>query len=195
MAQQQQQQIAPVNITAEQVLQFEGPTPNFLCSIAHNVYAIEFLKFTIRDMETQNVVFNVEREREGIPPPSAITPEMEVAARSIRYRFSPEFLKYKTIGAKLVFAVGQHAVPNFRMIERHYFGNKLIKSFDFSFGFCIPNSTNSWEAIYDMPELSPEDEAAIIANPFATQSDSFYFVNNQLVMHNKAYYAYDAPSE
>lgn len=187
-----QGQLAPVQTTPEQVLAFTGPTPNFLCSIAHNVYGIEFLKFTIRDMDTQTVVFDVEREREGIPPPEAITPEMEVNARSIRYRFNPNFLSYKTVGAKLVFAVGQHAVPNFRMIERHYFGDKLIKSFDFQFGFCIPNSTNSWEAIYDMPALSEEDKQAIIQNPFATQSDSFYFVNNQLVMHNKAYYAYDA---
>jgi hypothetical protein len=178
-------------ITAEQVLQLNAPTSGFLCSLAHNVYGIEFLKFTIRDMETNAVVFDVEREREGPIPPEAITPELEVAARSIRYRFKPDFLRYKTVGAKLVFAVGPQPVPNFRMIERHYFGTKLIKSFDFSFGFCIPNSTNSWEAIYDMPVLTPEEEKAIIANPFQTKSDSFYFVNNQLIMHNKAEYAYD----
>ena len=43
------------------------------------------------------------------------------------------------------------------MIERHYFKDKLIRSYDFAFGFCIPGSTNSWEAIYPMPELT-EDE-------------------------------------
>ena len=36
-------------------------------------------------------------------------------------------------------------VDNFRMIERHYFRDILIRSYDFSFGFCIPNSTNTWE--------------------------------------------------
>ena len=30
----------------------------------------------------------------------------------------------------------------------------------------------------------------MIANPFETKSDSFYFVNNKLVMHNKASYKY-----
>jgi len=35
------------------------------------------------------------------------------------------------------FATCPEAIPNFRMIERHYFKNKLIKSFDFSFGFCV----------------------------------------------------------
>lgn len=25
--------------------------------------------------------------------------------------------------------------------------------YDFTFGFCIPNSINTWEAIYDVPEM------------------------------------------
>ena len=76
------------------------------------------------------------------------------------------------------------------MIERHYFRDQLIKSFDFNFGFCIPNSTNTWEAIYDMPPLLPELVEEMIANPWQTESDSFYFVGDTLVMHNKAKYAY-----
>ena len=36
-------------------------------------------------------------------------------------------------------------VPSFRMIERHYFRNKLLKSFDFTLGFCMPKSRNTWE--------------------------------------------------
>lgn len=31
----------------------------------------------------------------------------------------------------------------------------------------------------------------MIACPFETRSDSFYFVENHLIMHNKADYAYD----
>lgn len=30
----------------------------------------------------------------------------------------------------------------------------------------------------------------MIANPFETKSDSFYFVDDELVMHNKASYKY-----
>jgi len=181
---------APV-ITPEEVLQYTQPTPGFLCSLSANTYGIEFFKFTIRDMESNRVLFDVEREANRGPPPP-MTPEMEIACRSIRYNFPPEMIRCKTIGAKLVFGVGAQPVPHFRMVERHYFRNVLVKSFDFSFGFCIPNSTNSWEAIYDMPQLAPEWEAAIIQNPFETKSDSFYFVNNQLIMHNKAEYAYCA---
>jgi hypothetical protein len=43
------------------------------------------------------------------------------------------------------------------MIEPHYFGNKLIKSFDFTFGFCMPNSVNTKETIYTMPTLTPKE--------------------------------------
>ena len=76
------------------------------------------------------------------------------------------------------------------MIERHYFRDQLIKSFDFNFGFCIPNSTNTWEAIYDMPPLDPELKELMIANPWETQSDSIYYVGEEMVLHNKAKYAY-----
>jgi len=31
----------------------------------------------------------------------------------------------------------------------------------------------------------------MIQNPFETKSDSFYFVEDRLIMHNKAEYAYN----
>lgn len=31
----------------------------------------------------------------------------------------------------------------------------------------------------------------MINNPFETRSDSFYFVDDRLIMHNKADYVYD----
>lgn len=52
--------------------------------------------------------------------------------------------------------MGDKPVNNFRMIERHYFRNQLLKSFDFHFGFCIPSSKNTCEHIYDFPPLSEE---------------------------------------
>ncbi len=33
---------------------------------------------------------------------------------------------------------------------------QLVKSFDFSFGFCIPGSTNTWDSVYSLPPLSEE---------------------------------------
>lgn len=39
--------------------------------------------------------------------------------------------------------------------------------------------------------IYPLAVSEMIANPFETRSDSFYFVDDGLVMHNKADYAYD----
>jgi len=64
------------------------------------------------------------------------------------------------------------------MIERHYFRDKLLKNFEFLFPFCIPNSTNDWESIYDIPYIDENLKKEMIDNPWETESDSFYFVNN-----------------
>ena len=52
----------------------------------------------------------------------------------------------------------------------------------------------SCEHIYDFPSLDPETIRQMIASPFETKSDSFYFVDNKLVMHNKADYSYNSTS-
>ena len=67
----------------------------------------------------------------------------------------------------------------------------MLKSFDFDFGFCIPDSKNTVEHIYDFPKLESETIKQMVANPFETKSDSFYFVDGNLVMHNKADYSYN----
>jgi hypothetical protein len=167
-----------------------------LCPLSANTYGIEFISFKIRDIEGKKTLFEVDRETgtgqcEG--GATAHTPngvDQETAMRTIQYDFPRSFLKYKTIGTQLSFCVGDKPVPNFRMIERHYFRNKLIKSFDFTFGFCMPHSTNSWEGIYDLPALNEAEEEDIASHPYETKSDSFYFVNDELVMHNKAEYSY-----
>lgn len=35
----------------------------------------------------------------------------------------------------------------------------------------------------------------MVENPFETRSDTFYFVDGKLVMHNKAEYSYIEPGE
>jgi hypothetical protein len=110
--------------------------------------------------------------------------------RKIKYNFSEDVLGLPTIQTRLQFSIGNQPLKGFRMIERHYFRNKLVKSFDFPFGFCIPGSTNTWDAMYAMPALSPELINDMIDHPYETKSDSFYFVNDVLVMHNKAAYKY-----
>ncbi|CAG08844.1 unnamed protein product, partial [Tetraodon nigroviridis] len=113
------------------------------------------------------------------------------AGRFVRYQFTPAFLRLRQVGATVEFTVGDLPIENFRMIERHYFRERLLKSFDFEFGFCMPRSKNTCEHIYEFPPLSEDSIQEMILHPYETQSDSFYFVDNKLVMHNKADYSYN----
>uniref|UniRef100_A0A3P9MGB2 Protein unc-119 homolog A n=1 Tax=Oryzias latipes TaxID=8090 RepID=A0A3P9MGB2_ORYLA len=158
----------------------------YLCSPDENIYNIDFTRFKIRDMETGTVLFEITK------PPSTEKRDIDPnAGRFVRYQFTPAFLRLRQVGATVEFTVGDKPIENFRMIERHYFREKLLKSFDFEFGFCMPSSKNTCEHIYEFPPLSEDVIREMILHPYETQSDSFYFVDNKLVMHNKADYSYN----
>ncbi|KAG8006652.1 hypothetical protein GBF38_022596 [Nibea albiflora] len=59
----------------------------------------------------------------------------------------------------------------------------------------IGATRNTCEHIYCLPDLDPETVEEMIANPFETRSDSFYFVNNKLTMHHKAEYSFSPQRE
>jgi len=183
--------ISPRSYTPDDVLKLSKPTDGFLCPLSANTWGLEFLQFTISDYETKNVIFEVGRD---LPPPSDISIDLsavgEDLGRKIRYNFSEDVLRLPLIQTSLVFSVGKEQLNSFRMIERHYFRDQLVKSFDFSFGFCIPGSTNTWDTVYSLPPMNNSLIEDMISNPYETRSDSFYFVNNKLVMHNKASYKY-----
>jgi hypothetical protein len=106
-----------------------------MCSLTDNAYKIEFNEFNIRDMDSGVQLFHVAKDP-NMPDidPAMIPPELEDQVRCIQYDFGADFLQLRTIGTQLTFSIGPHEVPNFRMIERHYFRNYLIRSFDFTFG-------------------------------------------------------------
>lgn len=184
-------------ITAQDVLQLSKATEGYLCSIEDNIYDIEFTRFKIRDLESGCVLFEIakppsEGEAEEEPEEEEDTDQNSDphSGRFVRYNFTPKFLSLRAVGATVEFTVGENPVNSFRMIERHFFRDTLLKTFDFEFGFCIPNSKNTCEHIYEFPKISKETIGEMVAHPYETRSDSFYFVNNRLIMHNKAQYAY-----
>lgn len=194
------------NVTPEDVLHLNKITDDYLCSANANIFEIDFTRFKIRDLESGAVLFEIAKPpSEQFPDGLSIEDTMLAAAeelslddtadpnagRYVRYQFTPAFLNLKTVGATVEFTVGSQPVNNFRMIERHFFRDRLLKTFDFEFGYCIPYSKNTCEHIYEFPNLPPDLVAEMISSPFETRSDSFYFVENRLVMHNKADYAYD----
>ena len=110
--------------------------------------------------------------------------------RILQYKFGPDFLDLKTIGTQLDFAVGDQEVKDFLMIEKHFFKDKIMKDYEFDFKFCIPNTENTWEQIYDLPTLTAEEKQDIIESPYEVYSDTFFFVKDKLVMHSRAIYDY-----
>ncbi|KAM4634171.1 matrix metallopeptidase 25a [Polymixia lowei] len=173
-------------VTPQHVLRMNSYTKDYLCSPEDNIYNISFSRFKIRDLQSGGVILDIKTHG-----PTEVKDVTEVnAGRFIQYRFSPAFLSLREIGATLEFTVGSKAVNHFRLIERHFFRNLILKTFDFEIGFCIPYSRNTCEHIYCLPDLQPETVQEMIANPFETCSDSFYFANNNLIMHYKAEYSF-----
>ena len=55
------------------------------------------------------------------------------------------------------------------------------------------NSIVKWHlSVCVMMRLYVPTEKEVVASPYETKSDSFYFVDGELVMHHKAEYAYNA---
>ena len=141
-------------ISPDQVRALTSPTERFLCSLKDNVYDIKFGAFRIRDITSGAVLVDVKEEDLDMN----ITEEMDDPnIRLVKYHFGPDFFLLGTIGLKVEFKVGENPIPNLLMVERHYFRNRVIKSYEFRFGFCMPNSQNEIEMIYDLPQLSQEE--------------------------------------
>ncbi len=119
-----------------------------------------------------------------------ISDDQDPSKRLIKYHLGPDFLYLRTVGLTMNFSIGKTAINSLEMIERHYFRGKVIRDYGFKFGFVIPNSTNSWEFVYDLPELSEAEMLEISSAPWEVKSDSFFFANGRLMIHNRAEYNY-----
>ena len=183
--------------TIENIKSLRAYTENFLCKMKDNTYNIKFVNFRVRDLDSGFVLFEVKDDNEDNlnDDKNKENKEEEIQEipdnyRIIKYHLGPDFLDLRNIGTLLKFTVGSKPVKDFLLIERHYFKDILIKSFEFKFDFCIPNSTNEWETMYEIPELEPDLKQQMIDIPWETKSDSFYFVDGKLILHNKAIYNY-----
>lgn len=172
-------------ITADFVRQLNAPTEKFLCKISDNWADFKFRGFKIRDMVSNITLVEVP---ESQVDNNAL--EDDPSKRLIRYHLGPDFLELQTVGLTMYFSIGPTAIKNMELVERHYFRGRCIRDFGFKFGFVIPNSTNSWEFIYEMPELTDLEKEEIIQAPWEVKSDSFYFANGVLMIHNRCEYNY-----
>lgn len=151
-----------------------------------------FKGFRIRDMISNITLVDVPIDE--IEDGANLEAEDDPSKRLIKYHFGPDFLRLQTVGLTMKFGIGPTPIQNLEMVERHYFRGRVLQEFSFKFGFVIPNSTNEWEFVYDLPDLSPAEMQEIIENPWEVKSDSFFFAEGRLMIHNRAEYNY-APLE
>ena len=185
--------------TLSEVRQNTQPTDKFLCKIKANVYALQFLKFEIKNSETGKVFYT--HEQEVLPNSEMLINDdeypLEMLAvldemRTIHYEFPEAFLRSKIVTSSIMFKIGDKPIKDLIIVDRFYFKDKLIKSYEFKFPFCIPNSTNEWDYVYEFPELSNDLISQMISSPEETHSETFFFVGEEMILHNKALYSFSA---
>jgi len=185
--------------TLSEVRQNAQPSDKFLCKIKSNVYALQFLRFQIKNSETNQVFYTHEQEvlpnSEMLINDDDYPPEMLAVLdqmRTIHYEFPEDFLRCKIITSSITFKVGDLPIKDLVIVDRFYFKDKLIKTYEFKFPFCIPNSTNDWDYVYEFPALSNQQISEMINSPGETHSETFFFVGEEMILHNKALYGFTA---
>lgn len=64
--------------------------------------------------------------------------------RTLKHDFSRAFFQLKNLELNLEFSNvnGDQPLANLVLIEKHFFRGRTLSSFEFSFPFCVPKSTN-----------------------------------------------------
>lgn len=187
------------HITLDQVKNLSHRPQTFFCQIKANKFALQFLHFTLKNPETGKVFcdasFDEHKNEELLIDDDQYSPEMLSVfdeMRYIHYEFPISFLQSKVLSCMLNFKVGDLPVKNLTLIENHYFHDERIASYEFKLPFCPPNTRNTAEYIYEVPALDDKIIQEISNNGLSTYSDTFFFVNGELIMHNKAEYSFNA---
>ena len=184
-------------ITLEQAKNMKERPKGFLCKIKANRFALQFLQFTLKDPESGKIFHDMEfdehKNEELLIDDDQYPQEMLDVfdeMRYIHYEFPISFLKAKVLSCTLKFKVGDLPVKNLILIENHYFKDQRIAHYEFKLPFCPPNTKNTAEYIYEVPELDEKIIQEISSKGLNTYSDTFFFVNGELIMHNKAEYSF-----
>jgi hypothetical protein len=170
--------------TVESVLNMKTPTDKFLVKLSDNTYGIRFKAFKLRDCDTNEIYHSYEADD---------VYELDYFAdHTLNYEFPSKFLLAKTMGSNLKLVVGDQLVENLDFIERHYIDDHLVVSYKFNFPIFMPNSENSVEFIYSVPKLSEQTQKKLaMGQLIEAKSDTFIFVNGNLVIHRRAEYKYN----
>lgn len=74
--------------------------PDYLCDPKANIYGIEFTRFKIRDMDDGTTLFEIAKPEDCEEETASVEVDEDPnAGRFVRYKFNPDFLKLRTVGA------------------------------------------------------------------------------------------------
>ena len=128
------------------------------------MFGVKFLDFRLRDADSNDILIEVSREeremldamQEEEAKARGVEDSQDDEDRVVEYNFGPMFLDLKAIGMQVGIEIGEKPVKSIRMIEKHYFKDTCIHTYDFKTGFCMPHTVNSWECIYVLPDIDEE---------------------------------------
>lgn len=185
--------------TVDEVLALTKPTERFVCPLDANKFGIEFIGITMVDGE--NPKHELYHNSNGTGSDVENFMDMlrflsmmgDDSPRVLEYELDSSFLDLSHVQVTTAFKVhGKGPLPSLRMIERHYHKDKLLMSYDFTYTgpTPAPGEVATWSFVYDIPEISADEKQEIVSNPGSVESDSFYFIGDELQMHHKAIYIY-----
>ena len=77
--------------------------------------------------------------------------------RILKHDFTPDFFKLENLELNLQFdCITNRPLKDLILIEKHFFRGEILSNFEFSFPACIPNSTNTWQYVYQLPLIPDE---------------------------------------
>ena len=179
-------------ITQDYVKSLKSFTDSFLCELDENIYNFGFTKFVLKSIDSclnikEKVLFDLKIDsfniNEEIIKRSKEIKDIYKNPRMIRYHLTKDVLDNDM---KLTLSYKNESKYGFflKMIENHYYDNKLIEQICQDFGFCMPYSENERDIIYKKNSQGFKNISKI-SGSFEIKTDTFFFANDKLIIHNK----------
>ena len=181
--------------TIEDAKNLTQPTDRILCTLEDNRY-IRFGEYMVCDYDSRtqllHVTAEVNKQQDDFARQMEQDGQLTMEMRTLRHDFSRQFFHLRNLELNLQFTNvnGDQPLSDLVLIEKHFFQGQILHQYEFNFPFCVPKSTNQWQYVYELPQLSAEQQQQMIDAPYETQSDSFFFAEGKLIVHNKAAYKY-----
>ncbi len=190
-----------IKITPDYVKSLQSFTPKFLCSIEDNTYKIKFTNLIVKDFDSKEILIEYinnskktinDLDEEELKKIKEIEEkDIYKSPRMIKYHLSSNILK-KKISLNFEF-MGEKPIKDFIIIERHYIKDKYIGGFESKFPICIPKAPSNQEEIIDLNknnDFNKKIKKEVTNDVILHKSDTFCFVEDKLIIHNKAIYYY-----